>query len=50
MSRHLDIEVRMKEYYESIPKTKLMRRTPVIVRINGREFDTINKESEGSKL
>lgn len=26
---------RMREYYESIPKTKLMRRTPVAIRIEG---------------
>ena len=24
---------RMKEYYENIPKTKLMRRTPVAIRV-----------------
>lgn len=44
MSRHLDIEVRMKEYYESTPKTKLMRRTPVIVRIDGRAFHTFTRK------
>ena len=44
MSRHLDIEVRMKEYYENIPKTKLMRRTPVIVRIDGRAFHTFTRK------
>ena len=26
---------RMKKYYEEIPKTKLMRRTPVIIRSDG---------------
>lgn len=31
---------RMKEYYESIPKTKLMRRTPVAIRIDGKAFHT----------
>lgn len=28
-----DLDVRMKEFYEFIPKTKLMRRTPVILRL-----------------
>lgn len=31
---------RMKEYYENIPKTKLMRRCPVILRIAGKAFHT----------
>ena len=31
---------RMKEYYESIPKTKLMRRTPVTIRLDGKNFHT----------
>lgn len=31
---------RMKEYYENIPKTKLMRRTPVAIRIDGKAFHT----------
>ena len=31
---------RMKEYYESIPKTKLMRRTPVAIRLDGTNFHT----------
>ena len=34
---------RMKEYYENIPKNKLMRRCPVIIRINGRAFHTFTK-------
>jgi tRNA(His) 5'-end guanylyltransferase len=34
---------RMKEYYENIPKTKLMRRTPVIVRVDGRAFHTFTR-------
>ena len=28
-----DLGQRMKEYYENIPKTKLMRRCPVAVRL-----------------
>ena len=34
---------RMKEYYENIPKTKLMRRAPVIARIDGKNFHTFTK-------
>lgn len=34
---------RMKEYYESIPKTKLMRRTPVAIRLDGRSFHTFTR-------
>ena len=29
---------RMKEYYESIPRTKLMRRCPVAVRLRRQKF------------
>ena len=29
---------RMKEYYENISKTKLTRRTPVIIRLDGKSF------------
>lgn len=35
-----DLGNRMKEYYENIPKTKLMRRCPVILRIDGKAFHT----------
>ena len=28
---------RLKRYYENIPKIKLMRRTPVIIRIDGKK-------------
>jgi tRNA(His) 5'-end guanylyltransferase len=31
---------RMKEFYENIPKNKLMRRCPVAIRIDGRAFHT----------
>lgn len=34
---------RMKEYYENIPKTKLTRRCPVILRIDGKAFHTFTK-------
>lgn len=35
-----DLGKRMKEYYEQISKTKLMRRCPVVLRIDGRVFHT----------
>lgn len=34
---------RMKTFYEEIPKAKLMRRTPVIIRIDGKAFHTFTK-------
>ena len=34
---------RMKEYYEQSPKTKLMRRTPVAIRIDGKAFHTFTR-------
>lgn len=34
---------RIKENYENIPKTKLMRRCPVIIRLDGRAFHTFTK-------
>ena len=33
----------MKTYYEAIPKNKLMRRTPVIIRLDGKAFHTFTK-------
>lgn len=38
-----DISERMKTFYEFIPKTKLMRRCPVIIRLDGRSFHTFTK-------
>lgn len=35
--------MRMKTYYEAIPKTKLMRRTPVAIRIDGKAFHTFTR-------
>ena len=35
MAKHSELDVRMKTYYEEIPKTKLMRRCPVVVRLDG---------------
>lgn len=43
MPIHDDLGRRMKEYYEQIPKTKLMRRTPVIIRIDGKAFHSFTK-------
>lgn len=43
MSRYDDIGTRMKSYYEEIPKTKLMRRCPVIIRCDGKAFHTFTK-------
>lgn len=34
---------RMKSYYEDISKTKLIRCTPVIIRIDGKAFHTFTK-------
>lgn len=43
MPVHDDLGNRMKEYYEQIPKTKLMRRTPVIIRIDGKAFHSFTR-------
>lgn len=43
MSFHDELGTRMKTYYESIPKTKLMRRTPVIIRLDGKAFHSFTK-------
>lgn len=43
MAVHDELSKRMKEYYEQIPKTKLMRRTPVIIRIDGKAFHSFTK-------
>lgn len=37
---------RMKKFYESIPKTRLMRRCPVCIRIDGRHFHSWTKGFE----
>ena len=43
MSVHDDLGTRMKEFYEQIPKSKLMRRTPVAIRIDGKAFHTFTR-------
>ena len=43
MAIHDDLGNRMKSYYETVPKTKLMRKCPVIVRIDGKAFHTFTR-------
>lgn len=43
MSVHDDLGVRMKMFYEQISKTKLMRRCPVAIRIDGKAFHTFTR-------
>lgn len=43
MQAHDDLGVRMKTFYEQIPKTKLMRRCPVAIRIDGKAFHTFTR-------
>ena len=38
-----ELGMRMKTYYEEIPKVKLMRRTPVIIRIDGKAFHSFTR-------
>ena len=38
-----DIANRMKEFYETVPKTKLMRRCPVVVRLDGKSFSSFTR-------
>ena len=38
-----DLGTRMKEFYEQIPKTRLMRRCPVAIRIDGKAFHTFTR-------
>ena len=41
-----DLAIRMKEYYEKIPRTKLIRRMPVAIRIDGKAFHTFTRGFE----
>ena len=43
MPVHDDLGTRMKEFYEGVPKTRLMRRTPVAIRIDGKAFHTFTR-------
>lgn len=38
-----DLGFRMKTYYEAVSQTKLLRRTPVAIRIDGKAFHTLTK-------
>ena len=38
MPLHDDLGTRMKTYYEQIIRIKLMRRTPVAIRVEGKAF------------
>lgn len=46
MAVHDELGIRMKTYYELIPKTKLMRRTPVAIRLDGKAFHTFTRGFE----
>ena len=46
MPAHSEIDTRMKEYYENRYRYKLTRRTPVIVRIDGKAFHTFTRGFE----
>lgn len=41
-----DLGDRMKDYYESRSKTRLIRRMPVIIRLDGKAFHTFTKGFE----
>ena len=43
MSVNDALSKRMKTFYETIPKNKLMRRCPVIIRLDGKTFHTFTK-------
>lgn len=43
MSVNDELGKRMKLYYEQIPQTKLLRRTPVAIRVDGKAFHTFTK-------
>lgn len=36
---------RMKQFYETVPKTRLMRRCPVIIRLDGKAAHTFTRGS-----
>lgn len=43
MPVHDELGIRIKTFYEHIPNTKLMRRCPVIIRIDGKAFHTFTR-------
>lgn len=46
MPVHDDLGTRMKEFYEQVPKTRLMRRVPVALRLDGKAFHTFTRGFE----
>lgn len=40
---HDDLGTRMEEFYEQVPKTRLVRRMPVAIRIDGKAFHTFTR-------
>ena len=38
-----ELGMRMKEFYEGVPKTRLVRRMPVAIRIDGKAFHTFTR-------
>ena len=46
MPTHDDLGIRMKEFYESVPKTRLTRRIPVAIRLAGKAFHTFTRGFE----
>ena len=43
MAVHDELGTRMKEFYEQVPKTRLVRRMPVAIRIDGKAFHSFTK-------
>lgn len=43
MPTHDNLGIRMKTFYEQTPKTRLMRRCPVVIRIDGKAFHTFTR-------
>ena len=43
MPVHDDLGTRMKTFYEQVPKTRLIRRMPVAIRIDGKAFHTFTR-------
>ena len=41
-----ELGTRMKEFYESVPKTRLVRRIPVAIRLDGKAFHTFTRGFE----
>lgn len=43
MAKYTKLDTRMKENYENVSKTRLLRRTPVAIRIDGKAFHTFTR-------